>query len=346
MTKFSICIPNYNYGQYIGETIKSVVEQDYDNLEVIISDNRSTDNSWEVIQEYVQKDKRVHAYQNVSNLGFAGNLDAVSSKASGQYHLLVSSDDLLNPGALAFYARFIEAVGHEKVAFSASTTKVDSTGNFLEMGRPNSKLWITSDKEEALSEKFGCDIYKVASGEMLRRCLLSFYGPFMFVSACYNSEDYATAGGYGGSRMMNPDKWFHWRLLAQVDFVYFIDKQLFKYRWHDNNQTAQQKESGALKFYIDEYRSSFEISTLMLEKANLSSEEVKRSFVLNSIQKYSFGLIKRGQPAMARRVFYLGWAAYPSIMLRSRYSWMLLVVLLLGQIGVYLVRPFKDNYLE
>lgn len=342
--KFSICIPNYNYDQYIGETIESVISQDYENIEVIISDNQSTDNSWEVIQAYTRKDKRIKAFQNVANLGFAGNLDAVSTKATGDYHLLVSSDDLMNPGALAFYARFIEAVGHEKIAFSASTTKVDSTGNFLELGRPNSKLWKTSDRDEALSEKFGCPVYKVASGEMLRRCLLTFYGPFMFVSACYRAEDYLAAGGYGGSRMMNPDKWFHWRLLGQTDSVYFIDKQLFSYRWHDNNQTAQQKTSGALKFFVDEYRSSFETSTPMLAKAGLSVEELKKSFVLNSIQKCTFGLIKQGQPALARRVFCLGWATYPSIMIKSGYSWVLLPLLLLGHVGGFLIRPFKNNY--
>jgi len=344
--KFSICIPNYNYGQYIGETIESAISQDYDNIEVVISDNQSTDNSWQVIQEYAQKDPRVKVFQNAANLGFAGNLDAVSAKATGDYHLLVSSDDLINPGALAFYARFIETVGQEKMAFSASTTKVDSTGNFLELGRPNSKLWKASDQDEALSNQFGCPVYKVASGEMLRRCLLTFYGPFMFVSACYRAGDYLAAGGYGGSRMMNPDKWFHWRLLGQTDYVYFIDKQLFSYRWHDNNQTAQQKNSGALKFFVDEYRSSFETNQSMLMKAGLSPEEVKESFIFNTVQKYTFGLIKQGQPTMARRVFWLGWAAYPSIMMKSKYSWGIIPLLLLGKIGGYLIRPFKRNYSE
>lgn len=342
--KFSICIPNYNYGQYIGETIQSAISQDYDNIEVIISDNQSTDNSWEVIQEYAQKDPRIKAFQNAANLGFAGNLDAVSAKATGDYHLLVSSDDLINPGALAFYARFIEAVGQEKIAFSASTTKVDSTGNFLELGRPNSKLWKPSDRDEALSNQFGCPVYKVASGEMLRRCLLTFYGPFMFVSACYRTEDYLAAGGYGGSRMMNPDKWFHWRLLGQTDYVYFVDQQLFSYRWHDSNQTAQQKNSGALKFFVDEYRSSFETSEGMLAKAGLNGDELRRSFIYNSILKYTFSYIKLGQIIMGWRVFRFGWACYPDLMWKNKYTWMLWPLLLTGKLGTWIVKPFKSNY--
>lgn len=342
--KFSICIPNYNYGQYIGETIQSVVSQNYENIEIIISDNQSTDNSWDVIQDYAQNDSRIKAFQNEANLGFAGNLDAVSAKASGDYHLLVSSDDLLNPGALDFYARFIEAVGSEKIAFSSSTTKVDSKGNFLELGRPNSKLWKASDIDEALSDIFGCPIYKVASGEMLKRCLLTFYGPFTFVSACYPAKEYLTAGGYGGSRMMNPDKWFHWRLLSQTDYVFFIDKQLFRYRWHDSNQTALQKESGALKFFVDEYRSSFETSDWMLSKAGLTTDDVKRSFIFNTIHKYTFSYTKRGQTIMAQRVFRFGWACYPEIMKKSKYTWLLWLLLLSGKLGTLMVKRLKNNY--
>ena len=49
---FSICIPNFNYAQYIGETIQSVLDQTYQNFEIIIADNASTDNSVEVVQSF------------------------------------------------------------------------------------------------------------------------------------------------------------------------------------------------------------------------------------------------------------------------------------------------------
>jgi len=344
MIKFSICIPNYNYDQYIGQTIQSVLDQDYGDFEILIADNKSTDNSWEVIQHYAANDSRIKAWQNAANLGFAGNLDAVSSQAIGDYHLLVSSDDMMNPGALAFYARFLESIGDAKAAFSSSTMRIDAESKPIGSDGARNALWKKTDLDHALSEQFRCNIYKVASGEMLKRCLLSFYGPFNFVSTCYRAIEYHCAGGYGGSRMYNPDKWLHWRLLVHTDFVYFIDQPLFSYRWHSANQAALQMESGALKYLMDEYRSSFEVDKPMLEKAGIGANEIKASFIYNIIQKNTFSFIKQGQLTMARRIYNFGWAAYPQEMRKSKYTWLLCPLLKMGKMSKLLIRPFKKNY--
>jgi glycosyltransferase involved in cell wall biosynthesis len=123
--KFSICIPNYNYGQYIGDTIRSVLEQDFNDFEIIISDNNSTDKSWKIIEDYALKDNRIVVHQNKVNIGFSGNLDLVSSHASSEYQILVSSDDLINQGALNFYQRFVEQCGSDKIIFSSSCLRID-----------------------------------------------------------------------------------------------------------------------------------------------------------------------------------------------------------------------------
>ena len=53
--KISIITPNYNYGNYIEQTIRSVLDQDYNNVEHIIVDDGSTDNSVEIVQRYADK---------------------------------------------------------------------------------------------------------------------------------------------------------------------------------------------------------------------------------------------------------------------------------------------------
>lgn len=342
--KFSICIPNYNYGHYIGETIESVLNQEYGNFEILIADNQSTDDSWDVIQHYVAQDPRIKAWRNETNLGFAGNLDAVSSRANGDFHILLSSDDLMNQGALSLYSKFLKNINHQNVVISSSCTRIDKSGKHVGKDSPKKKLWTETDLDDNLSERFQCPIYKVESSELLRRCLLSYYGPFNFASTCYKSSDYKSVGGYLGGRMYNPDKWFHWRLLSYVDFAYFIDKPLFSYRWHDSNQANQQKQTGDLRYFIDEYRSSFEVNAEMLNKAKLDLYDIKQSFIYNVILKYTFSYIKRGQLTMAKRVYNFGLATYPNEMKKNKMSWLLKNLLRLGKVATLIARPIKNNY--
>ena len=95
---FSICIPNYNYGKYIGQTIESVLTQTYQNFEIIVVDNASTDNSIEIIESF--KDPRIKLYKNNYNIGFAPNLQKATSLATKEFINLLSSDDQMKPKAL------------------------------------------------------------------------------------------------------------------------------------------------------------------------------------------------------------------------------------------------------
>ncbi|HIK58508.1 MAG TPA: glycosyltransferase family 2 protein, partial [Nitrospinaceae bacterium] len=67
--KVSVCIPTYNYAKYLPEAIESVLKQSYDNYELIIVDDCSTDNSANVINEYAKKDQRIVFKNNDHNLG-------------------------------------------------------------------------------------------------------------------------------------------------------------------------------------------------------------------------------------------------------------------------------------
>ena len=90
MTEFSICIPNFNYGRYLGETIATVLSQDVADLEVCVSDNASTDDSREVVGQIA--DERLRLSVNPTNVGFAPNLDRAGSMATGKTMIMLSSD--------------------------------------------------------------------------------------------------------------------------------------------------------------------------------------------------------------------------------------------------------------
>ncbi len=70
--KVSVLIPTYNYAHYLDETIRSVLDQTFTDFELLIVDNRSTDNTAEVVKKYLG-DNRVSFYANEKNVGLVGN---------------------------------------------------------------------------------------------------------------------------------------------------------------------------------------------------------------------------------------------------------------------------------
>jgi len=105
---FSVCIPIYNHGRFISDTIQSVLDQSYQNFEIVIADNASTDDSVAQIEKF--KDPRIKLYRNRYNIGFAPNLQRVTSYASKDYLNLLSSDDQMKPNTLETYAKAITSL--------------------------------------------------------------------------------------------------------------------------------------------------------------------------------------------------------------------------------------------
>lgn len=90
----SVLMPAYNVEKYIGETIESILNQTFTDFELIISDDASTDRTWEVIQDYAKKDKRIFIYKNKKNLYIAENRNMLVRKAKGKYIAWQDADDI------------------------------------------------------------------------------------------------------------------------------------------------------------------------------------------------------------------------------------------------------------
>jgi len=104
----SIGIPTYNSSDRIRTALTSISEQKYPNLEIIISDNCSTDNTQEVIQEICKSHPEIKYFRQQTNIGMIQNFDFVLRRSSGKYYMWVSDDDMLEPGALLKYVAFLE----------------------------------------------------------------------------------------------------------------------------------------------------------------------------------------------------------------------------------------------
>lgn len=89
----SVLIANYNYAKYVGEAIESALKQTYSNLEIIVCDDGSKDNSCEVIETYVQKDSRVKLIRK-QNGGVSSALNAAYQESKGQIICFLDADDI------------------------------------------------------------------------------------------------------------------------------------------------------------------------------------------------------------------------------------------------------------
>lgn len=345
--KFSICIPNYNYAHYLDKTIASALAQTYGEFEIVVADNASTDASISVIESF--GDPRIRIRVNPCNVGFAGNLDRAASMATGDRLIMLSSDDLMGPAALETYDQLLKLLpsGGERAVISSAEYLVDSEGAITDTlpvyGPP---FLLPSDRVPDLEAKVGAPVYRVAAGELLRRCVLEMQNPFHFVTTCYSRALYEQIGGYGGGRLYNPDKWFHWRLLAAAEEAYYIDLPLFSYRWHSTNQAALQKQSGALKYLVDEYLNSFELTNDALQKAGLTRAEVEAAFVERDVARHGWAVLAKRNAYEARRILRYGQSVYPQVTRRNRKARLLSLALPFGPLAHRLARYAYRSRLE
>ncbi len=105
---FSVVIPTYNRGAFIGATLESVLTQTYPHYEVIVVDDCSTDNTEQVIEPYVRNGK-VRYLKNESNRERAHSRNVGLQAATADFATLLDSDDFMYPSNLADAAAFVRA---------------------------------------------------------------------------------------------------------------------------------------------------------------------------------------------------------------------------------------------
>lgn len=133
----SICIPNYNHSSYISETLKSVIAQSVLPTEIIIVDDASSDNSVEVIEEFMKRYECIRLIKNSSNQGGIHAARRAQSEASGEYIYALAADDKVLPG---FFEKSIDLLEkYPQAGLCAVAIKfIDPQGNFINIEKSSS----------------------------------------------------------------------------------------------------------------------------------------------------------------------------------------------------------------
>jgi glycosyltransferase involved in cell wall biosynthesis len=103
----SICIPTYNGADYIRHCIDSCIAQSYQNIEIIVCDDCSVDNTVNILNEYVSKNNKVKCFTNIKNVGLVNNWNRCIELSKGAWIKFVFQDDYIDPNCIELFVKNI-----------------------------------------------------------------------------------------------------------------------------------------------------------------------------------------------------------------------------------------------
>lgn len=163
----SVCIPTFNGGSLIEKTIKSVLLSTYSNLEVIVSDDASFDNTKEIVNKI--SDKRIIFIENRKRIGTPGNWNRALKKTSGKYIGLLNHDDEYGPFWIYYAINILEKNSHIGWVISAFRI-IDENENILntQLNLGDSQLFENKDAFNKAITESGFGFGYIARRELIK----------------------------------------------------------------------------------------------------------------------------------------------------------------------------------
>lgn len=293
----SVVVPSYNHENYVQECINSIIDQTYKNIELIIIDDGSKDNTWQKIQEMKsvceQRFIRTH-FETKENEGTCKTLNKLISLANGEYVYLIASDDKAKPCAVEKEICFLQnnpdyvlAVGDNEFI----------NGNSLRIGWD--KHHNSVNLKEAKYKSFGEALQKGINFHSSRFGLYETFVTRNYIPNGYLIRKSALEQiGKFTSEAPLEDWWMHLQL-SKIGKYKYIDEILFSYRWHDNNTAKRKNYMNTISYKTQLYEQK--LVTLLEDKKwqqifEKNTNIIKVKFnILNFIKFYSLKKIDKKQ---------------------------------------------------
>ncbi|MEH2266464.1 glycosyltransferase [Nostoc sp.] len=219
MPKVSVIIPSYNHEKYISETIYSVLNQSYQDFEIVITDDYSSDNTTKIIKEF--DDPRIRLFCFTKNRGAAVAANNCIKEAKGELIAMLSSDDIFSPHKLAKQVSYLEANPDVGAVFSYAHIIDDDGNDFNQENHFYKQIFIQPNRNrfEWLNHFF-----------FKGNCLCH-------PSALVRHKCYKDVGEYDERFAQLPDFDFWIRLCMKYN-IYVIPEELIKFRIRNNEANA------------------------------------------------------------------------------------------------------------
>lgn len=221
----SVGVITYNSSKFIKATLNSIASQTYQNIELLISDDSSKDDTITICQKWVNENGnrfvRCKIITSPINTGIPANLNRVLYNSEGEWYKGIAGDDLLLPNCIEDYVRFVENNPEAKIVFS----------NYYKKVEPKNDLILNKNDKDVL------DFYNLDASEqfkiLLYKCMPS--APTVFLSKCIFKEyKYNELYRY----MEDIPMWVNLTMAGEK--LFFLNKPTVVYRVHETISNSNQ----------------------------------------------------------------------------------------------------------
>ncbi len=220
----SVLIPTYNSVDFVEDTVRSIMNQTYTNIEIVIVDDASTDGTIKILEKLSKEDKRIKLSQNKKNLGITDNMNNGILKCTGKYIAILDGDDWAYPYRI-----------EEQVKLMEKDEKVVLCSGYMDICDEN--LNIKTTRTYPLKDK---DI---------RRAMVK-YDPISHPSSMWRTDTLLKTNLYSKNFPICRD----YDLIVRIsEFGKYenVPKPLIKYRVRKNSETGKRiRQTQLYSFYI------------------------------------------------------------------------------------------------
>lgn len=203
----SILVPCYCVEEYLPQCVESIIVQTYKNLQIVLIDDGSKDNTWSILKYYASSDSRIEVYHQ-ENQGVAATRNNLLDKIKGDYFLFVDSDDWIEPEMVEFLVKKSDESKADVVSCSTVINDKPQTSEYIEHLYAN---------EDAIRE-FLC--HTKVRGQLWNKLIKKEF---------LSGLQFDTSVSYGEDALMC------WSIIKRLDSFLYTDRKLYHYRMVDSS---------------------------------------------------------------------------------------------------------------
>lgn len=255
----SVLMTAFNRASLISPSIESVIASYYKDFELVIVDDASSDNTYEVALSYAKNDDRIRVFRNDKNLGDYPNRNKAARLANGKYLKYIDSDDIIYPHGLGV---FVECMDKFPNAAWGVSLPNDTIGPFPR---------LLSPREAYIYHYFKSGLFK--------------YSP---LEAIIRKDAFVSVNGFKEERMVSDFEF--WNRITQNHNVLLLPNGLTWYRNHDNQEITD-RDKYHLRYLQTEIKYLYDEGSPIKDIANRCMKDKVPYFIKRAL----YYLLKRKQ---------------------------------------------------